>query len=51
MSEGLSPTGGVWLQTMCATGSRISSPAAANSRDWLHTSSIQAPPRFSAGRE
>lgn len=40
--------GGVWLHTMCATGSRTASPLGASSRDWLTTSSIHAPPRFSA---
>ncbi len=32
MSEGLPATGGIWLHTMCATGSRTFSPGAANSR-------------------
>lgn len=40
MSEGLPPTGGVWLHTMCATGRRTDSPSRANSFDWPHTSSI-----------
>lgn len=48
MSEGWSPMGGVWLHTMWATGSLTDSPGAANSLDWPATSSIQAPPRFSA---
>ena len=46
---GLSPTGGVWLQTMWATGRRTSCPCAANRLLRPTTSSIQAPPRFSAG--
>ena len=48
MREGCSPTGGVWLQTMWPTGSRTLSPAGAISLDWPTTSSIHAPPRFSA---
>lgn len=48
MSEGLSPTGGVWLQTMWPTGRRTLWPAGARSLDWPATSSIHAPPRFSA---
>ena len=40
MREGLPPTGGVWLHTMCATGRRTASPCRANSRLCPHTSSI-----------
>ena len=49
MRLGLEPTGGVWLQTMWATGRRTGSPAGASSLLRPITSSIQAPPRFSAG--
>lgn len=48
MREGVSPIGGVWLQTMWATGRRTRSPWRANSLLCPTTSSIQAPPRFSA---
>lgn len=40
MSEGSSPTGGVWLHTMWATGSRTGEPVGANTEDCPHTSSI-----------
>ena len=50
ISEGLAPTGGVWLHTMCAHGSRTAAPAGASALLRPITSSIHAPPRFSAGR-
>ena len=47
---GLPPTGSALLHTMCATGRRTAEPAGASRRERPATSSIQAPPRFSAGR-
>ncbi len=54
MREGWSPTGGGWLQTMSATGRRTVPPPAllsAGRSQRPTTSFIQAPLRFSAGRE
>ncbi len=48
MSEGASPTGGDWLVTMAATGSRMLCPGAASSADWLTRVTSHAPPLFSA---
>ena len=50
ISDGFLPTGGVPLHTMCAVGNRTNSPGAAMALDRPTTSSIHAPPLFSAGR-
>ena len=48
---GLSPTGGIWLHTIWATGSLTEDPWRARTLLREKTTFIQAPPRFSDGLE